>query len=110
MERLAASPRDAVLFALHSLGEVELAWDLAHSLALEGDDVWEQLAKEYAKIDPLAVLPVLSRLVEHDLTHADAKRYRGAARRLARMRQLAADSDQADDVDRFIADLRQTHR
>src|SRR5690606_41117939 len=75
MERLAASPRDGVLFAIHSLKDVELAWDLAHELALESDDVWEQLAKEYAKVDPLAVLPVLSRLVEQDLTHADASRY-----------------------------------
>jgi len=110
MERLAASPRDAVLFALNSLKDVELAWDLAHSLVLEDDDVWEQLTKQYAKVQPLAVLPVLSRLVEHDLVHADARRYRAAARRLAKMRQLAAGSDRAADIDRFIAELRETHR
>lgn len=110
MERLAASPRDAVLFALHSLKDVELAWELAHSLTLDSDDAWEQLAKEYAKIEPLAVLPVLGQLVEHDLVHADAKRYRAAARRLAKMRQLAAGSDEAAGVDRLIAELRETHR
>ncbi|PYG01835.1 hypothetical protein SAMN05216184_101300 [Georgenia satyanarayanai] len=110
MERLSASPRDAVLFALHPLKEVELAWEIAHSLALEADDVWERLAKEYAKTDPLAVLPVLGRLVERDLTQADAQRYRAAARRLARMRHLAAGSDEAAGVDRFVAQLRESHR
>ena len=39
---LAASPRDAVLFALLTLKEVQLAWDLAHSLGLDSDDVWER--------------------------------------------------------------------
>lgn len=110
MERLAASPRDAVLFTFHTLKDVALAWDLAHSLALEGDDVWEELAKAYAKVEPLAVLPILGRLVEHDLVHAEAKRYRAAARRLAKMRQLAAGSDQAADIARFVAELRETHR
>lgn len=110
MERLSDSPRDAALFALDPLKEVELAWELAHSLALEADDVWERLAKEYAKTHPLAVLPVLRRLVERELTQAGAQRYRAAARRLVRMRQLAADSDEAADVDRFLAELRETHR
>lgn len=110
MERLAASPSDVVLFALDPLKEVELAWELAHSLTLEADDVWERLAKEYAKTHPLAVLPVLRRLVERELTQAGAQRYRAAARRLVRMRQLAADSDEAADVARFIAELRETHR
>src|SRR5690606_34875582 len=64
MNRLSDSPRDAVLFALAPLKEVELAWELAHSLTLEADDVWKRLAEEYAKTHPLAVLPVLRRLVE----------------------------------------------
>jgi hypothetical protein len=59
---LAASPRDAVLFAL-TLKEVQLAWNLAYSLGLDSDDVWERLATAYEKVDPLAVLPVLARLV-----------------------------------------------
>jgi hypothetical protein len=36
---LAASPRDAMLFALLSLEDVPLAWHLAHSLPLDSYDV-----------------------------------------------------------------------
>jgi hypothetical protein len=41
---LAASPRDAVLFALLALKEVQLAWNLAYSLGLDSEDAWERLA------------------------------------------------------------------
>lgn len=107
---LAASPRDAVLFALLTLQDVQFAWDLAYSLGLDSDDVWERLASAYETIDPLAVLPVLGRLVDHDLTQAGAQQYRIAARRLARMRALAAGTGEATVVDAFIVELRETHR
>lgn len=110
LERLAASPRDAVVFALHSLGDVRFAWNLAHSLALADDRTWSDLAKAYEKVDPLAVLPVLARLVENELTVADAQHYRFAARRLAKMRKLAAGSAKAADVDDLVAELREVHR
>jgi hypothetical protein len=107
---LAASPRDAVLFALLTLEEVEFAWNLAHSLALEDDDVWERLAAAYENADPLAVLPVLARLVDYELTQARARHYRIAARRLATMRKLATGTDEVAGVDELIAELRETHR
>ncbi|MGZ8769833.1 MAG: DUF6880 family protein [Aeromicrobium sp.] len=110
IERLATNPRDAVLFTLLSLKDVQFAWDLAHSLGLQAADAWERFATAYEKVDPLAVLPVLTDLVEDELTEADAHRYRVAARRLRKMRQLAADSDKAAEVDEFIAELRETHR
>jgi hypothetical protein len=110
VERLAASPRDAVLFALLSLEDVQFAWNLAHSLGLEDDRTWSDLAKAYEKVDPLAVLPILSRLVENELTEAGAQHYRLAARRLAKMRKIAAGSERAAEVNEFIAELRETHR
>lgn len=109
-ERLAASPRDAVLFALLSLNDVPFAWNLAHSLALDSNDVWERLAKAYEKVDPLAVLPVLTRLVEAELTQAGAHHYQLAARRLKKMRQLSSGTDKAAEVDTFVAELREIHR
>ena len=109
-ERLAASPRDAVLFALLSLKDVASAWNLAHSLALDSNDVWERLAKAYERVDPLAVLPVLTRLVEEELTEAGARHYQLAARRLKKMRQLSSGTDKAAEVDMFVAELRETHR
>lgn len=107
---LSASPRDAVLFALLSLKDVQFAWNLAHSLALESSDVWDRLAKEYEKVDPLAVLPVLSGLVDEELVAADAQHYRIAARRLKKMRRLASGSERALEVDDLIARLRDLHR
>lgn len=51
-----------------------------------------------------------ARLVDADLAHAGAQRYRAAARRLDRMRALAAGTPRAAEVDAHIADLRQEHR
>lgn len=102
-------PSDAVLFALHTLKDPQLAWHLAHDLALDADPTWNELIKTYQKVDPLAVLPIHTRLVLSDLVEADAKRYRSAARRLATMRTLARDSPHAPEVDALIGQLRQEH-
>lgn len=87
-----------------------LAWDLARSLGLKDDRTWNDLAKAYEKIDPIAVLPVVTRLVHNELEEANAQNYRYAARRLAKIRKLAVGTDKAGDVDNLIADLRDTHR
>ncbi|MGN6250268.1 MAG: DUF6880 family protein [Marmoricola sp.] len=110
MSTLATNPRDAVLFALLTLKGPELAWSLAHSLALDSDDTWAEVVKAYEKVDPIAVLPVHQRLVENELVEAGAQHYRLAARRLAKMRKLAAGSEHAAEVDELIADLREVHR
>jgi len=110
MDTLATRPRDAVLFALGSLNDITLAWDLAHSLTLTDATTWKELVKKYEKIHPLAVLPVLQQLAVDELVEAKAQNYRFAARRLAKMRKLAAGSEHAADVDELIAQLRETHR
>ncbi len=110
MATLATSPRDSVDFALHTLGDAQLAWDSAHSLDLDCDTTWNELIKAYEKVDPLAVVPIHRRLVENQLVIADAKNYRLAARRLAKMRKLTAGSEQAGEVNAFIAALRDVHR
>ncbi|MBD3782826.1 MAG: hypothetical protein IE926_07690 [Micrococcales bacterium] len=110
MERLSASPRDAVLFVLLTLEDVRRAWDLAEQLLLDDADAWERLAGAYERIDPLAVLPVLARLVDTDLETPDAQHYRSAARRLARMRRLAAGTERAREVDDVIRAVRHEHR
>lgn len=110
MERLTAHPRDAVLFAQNSLKDVELAWNLAHGLGLNDARTWSDLVKVYEKRDPLAVLPVYTELVESELGAADAKNYRTAARRLKKMRTLAAGSSESPAVDEFIANLRDRYR
>lgn len=98
------------MFALATLKDAGFAWNLAHSLALADDPTWSELVKAYEKIEPLAVLPVLQRLVDNDLVVAKTQNYRLAARRLAKMRRLAAGSDHSQAVDKLIAQLRDTHR
>lgn len=68
---LANRPRDAVLFALMTLKDVQFAWELAHSLALDCGQTWSELAKAYEKVDRLAVLPIHQRLVEGELVEAE---------------------------------------
>ncbi len=108
--RLTSRPRDAVLFAQLSLKDIPLAWNLARTLGLEDDRTWSDLGKAYEKLDPVAVLPVYTDLVERELADADARHYRSAARRLKKMRKLATGSGEAAEVDEFIADLRERYR
>jgi tetratricopeptide (TPR) repeat protein len=110
MERLAVSPRDSVLFVLLPLKDVQYAWELAHSLALDDERTWSDLVKAYEKVDPLAVLPVLNRLVLGELVETGAQHYQIAARRLKKMRKLAAGSEYAAEVDHLIAELRHANR
>jgi uncharacterized Zn finger protein len=53
---------------------------------------------------------VLRDLVLADLRDADARGYQHAARRLRRMRGLAARTDRAAEVDDLIKMLREEHR
>lgn len=110
MQRLSASPRDAVLFALTTLEDTAHAWALAHDLDLDDASVWDELAKVYEQIDPAAVVPVHAMLVDRELSNSGAEHYRSAARRLATMRKLAASTGSAAEVDLRIADLRKANR
>jgi hypothetical protein len=109
-ERLAPHPRDAVLFAQLSLKDVPLAWNLAYTLGLDDDRTWSDLAKAYEMLDPIAVLPVYTRLVERELADADTRHYPSAARRLKKMRKLAAGTSESAEIDELIADLRDRYR
>lgn len=107
---LASNLSDAVSFTLTTLKDPAWAWRLAHDLALNSEHTWAELVTAYERVDPVAVLPVHHRLVESTLIQTGASHYRDAARRLARMRKLAAGTDQASSVDAFIGELRETHR
>ena len=109
-ERLGERPRDAVLFAQLYLKDIPYAWSLACSLGLDDDRIWSDLGKSYEKLDPLAVLPVYTEIVERELAVADARNYRSAARRLKKMRRLAAGSTEVAEVAELIADLRERNR
>jgi hypothetical protein len=110
MAALRPSPRDSVLFAFDSLDDLELAWSLAHELSLDDTGLWGRLGRAYEKVDPAAVLPLYTQLVVSGLQAADARVYRDQARRLAKMRRLAATIGADAEVDALIAQLRDTHK
>ncbi|MFC0533353.1 hypothetical protein [Phytohabitans kaempferiae] len=83
---------------------------LVHNLELTDTRTWSELVDAYEQVDPLGVLPVLRDLVLTDLRDADARGYQQAARRLRRMRNLAAGTDRTSEVDEMIGELREEHR
>ena len=99
LDRLASRPPDAVLFALLTLNEPELAWDLAHELSSSAADAWDRVLKQYEKLDPIATIPLHTRLVEELLVDAGAQNYQRAAKRLRTMRALTAGTAHRPDVD-----------
>lgn len=62
MTTLTSHPREAAMFALDTLKDVEYAWDLAHSLALADDSIWSELVKAYEKVDPWLSFPFCNAL------------------------------------------------
>ena len=111
MQRLAASPRDAVLFALLSLKDVQLRVGAGPRPGLgRRSHVELTWSRRTRRSTPLAVLPVLNRLVLTELVETGAQHYQIAARRLKKMRTLAAGSEYAPEIDHFIAELREANR
>jgi hypothetical protein len=99
--------------AFEEIGEIDLAIDWAKQAsdfdrghqARKAADYWCGLLETHRPAEALG-----QRLVENELVEAGAQHYRGAARRLAKMRKLAAGSEHAAEVDGLIAELRETHR
>lgn len=94
-----------------TLKNSHLAWEhRTTTLDPANTHVWAELANAYEHVDPAAVLPIHRRLVENELLNTDAKHYRNAAKRLAKMRKLAAATEHQTDIDTFITELRNIHR
>lgn len=107
---LEATPREAVQFALQGLQDCDLAWELAHRLDLTDAGTWSEVVQAYEQVDSLATVPIHRLLVEDALEVTDVRRYRPAARRLARMLSITEGTSAHDDVIELIGGLRQTYR
>lgn len=114
VQRLASSPRDQVLFLLHTLHDPDRAFTASVELEMPftewNDDVWNPLITARARIDPTEVLPVLQQQIESMLVTADAARYRAAAARLRLFRDTAAAAGTPDRATALLARLREQHR
>ena len=105
IKRLSADPGEAAQFALEVLGDVQLAWDLAHDLGLQDLSLWADLAAAYMAVDEVAVLPVFEWLVYAVLRESQVKAYRVAAQLLTTMREIAAGTEHQAYVEDLIARL-----
>ena len=110
LEVLRDRPREAVLFVLRDRQDPVRALALMEELESDDRDLRSMVAEALSEADPVRALPLLGRLVQEELTVADAHHYRLAARRLAAMRRLAHGTPHAVEVDELIGDLRETHR
>lgn len=110
MAGLSGDPREAVNFALGTLKDPELGWQLAHHLVLEDGATWVRVADAYRKIDPVATVPTYSRVATDTLVATDVRAYMEAAKLLARAQDLAAGTEHAVEVTDLIAELREKYK
>src|SRR5699024_3877407 len=110
MATLSGDPREAVNFALGTLKDPTLAWQLAHDLILEDDGTWMRVADTYRRIDPVATLPVYSQVATDTLVATDVRAYKHAAKLLARAQDLATGTEHEGEIADLIADLRETYK
>ena len=110
MATLAGDPREAVNFALGTLKDPELAWQLAHDLVLEDGGTWVRVADAYRRIAPVATVPIYSRVATDTLVATDVRAYKHAAKLLARAQDLAAGTEREGEVTDLVAELRETYK
>lgn len=110
LEKLAERPYDYIEFLLQTLQDVPLAWAEAHRLDLDSAAQWEDLVAAYQLYDPLAVLPVLERIIEASLTVADARNYKMAVRQLRQHHAIATAANRTADTAVLLASIRARNR
>ncbi|WP_029145218.1 DUF6880 family protein [Microbacterium luticocti] len=110
--RMREHVRELVSYLLAD-GDVERAWREALQAAQDGrslpPDLWDELVRRYAKIDPVAVLPVMVQLIDDRLVEANTRVYPGAVRRMTTLRAAARDAGTPEFAERFFAELRTRH-
>lgn len=110
MAALTGNPREAVNFALGTLKDPALAWQLAHDLVLEDNGAWVRVADAYRRIDPVATVPVYTRVATDTLVATDVRAYKHSAKLLARAQDLAAGTEREGEITDLVAELRQTYK
>lgn len=110
MAALSDRPREAVAFAVGTLEDPRLAWTLAHDLVLDDNASWVRVADAYRGIDPVATVPVYTRVAADILTATDVRAYKRAATLLARARDLSTGTTREGEVAAVVAELRETYK
>lgn len=95
-------------------GDVERAWREALQAADDGQsllaDQWDELVTRYAKIDPVAVLPVMAQLIDDRLVEANTRVYPGAVRRMKALKKAALDAGRPEFATEYLAELRDRYK
>lgn len=112
IERLRERPGQLVSY-LTEVGDLHRAWAEALRASESGktlfSDQWDDLVDRYGKIDPVAVLPVMARLIDERLVEARSRVYGGAVRRMTKLRAAARAAGRPDIADDYLRELRQRY-
>ncbi|MFT4259647.1 hypothetical protein [Microbacterium sp.] len=108
------NPRTLVAFLLDA-DDVTRAWNEAlDSLGGAGGGLlpqqWDELVKRYAKVDAVAVLPVMAQLIDDRLVEANTAVYAGAVKRMKELRKAAALAGVPEMADAYLAEWRERFR
>lgn len=92
ISELRRNAKELIAYLLDA-GDVDRAWHEAHLAVEAGQSLlptqWDELVVAYSKIDPVAVLPVMARLIDGRLVEANTKAYPGAVKRMRELRKAA---------------------
>jgi hypothetical protein len=70
---------------------------------------WDDLVDRYSQINPVAVLPVMARLIDDRLVEANTRAYPGAIRRMKKLRVAARAAGRPEISDDYLAELRRRY-
>ncbi|QAY59525.1 hypothetical protein ET475_05690 [Microbacterium protaetiae] len=109
IERMRQKAWELIAYLLDA-GDVARAWSEALLAAEEGRSLlaeqWDDLVARYAKIDPVAVLPVMAQLIDDRLVEANTRVYPGAVRRMRELRKAALAAGRPEFAGEYLAELR----
>jgi hypothetical protein len=113
IERLRRRAWELIAYLLGD-GDVERAWREALQAAEDGRslhaDQWDDLVARYAKIDPVAVLPIMAQLIDDRLIEANTRVYPGAVRRMKALVAAARAAARPEFATEYLAELRDRYR
>jgi hypothetical protein len=112
IERMRERPWELIAYLLGT-GDVARAWTEALQASENGKSLhpeqWDDLVDRYSKIDTVAVLPVMTQLIDERLVEANTRAYPAAIRRMKKLRIAARAAGRPEIADDYLAELRRRY-
>lgn len=112
IDRMRERPWQLIAYLIET-DDIARAWTEALRASENGKSLhpqqWDDLVDRYSKIDPVAVLPVMARLIDDRLVEANTRAYPGAIRRMKKLRVAARAAGRPEISDDYLAELRRRY-